>query len=361
MDWSDLPELLRFENGIPLKHQHEWRDRREEIEKLVLENEYGRLPPVPSWTRGELLYTQRLENLHHAHHSHYRILTGSENPFHFILELYVPDGVGPFPVVLNGDGCWRYINDEVLDEVIGRNYILAVFNRVTIVPDDYRPERDQGLYLAIPDRDYGALAAWAWGYHRCVDFLLTLPTVDLHKIIAVGHSRGGKTALLAGATDERIALTAPNNSGCGGAGCFRIQGEGSETLADILRLAPNWFTPRLSSFIDRESMMPFDQHFLKALVAPCALLSTEALGDLWANPTGTWHTHMAARQVYKFLGADAKIGILYRQGGHNHGIEDWRAMLDFADWQFFGKSHGRNYQEAPDTVPAGRTASGSIE
>src|SRR5437763_10803261 len=109
------------------------------------------------------------------------------------------------------------------------------------------------------------MAAWAWGYHRAVDFLVTLRSVDKDRIAVTGHSRGGKAALLAGAIDARVALTAPNCSGCGGAGCFRFRGPQSERLADILQSFPGWFTPRLRDFIGREDQLPFDQHELKAL------------------------------------------------------------------------------------------------
>src|SRR5262249_28075764 len=156
-----------------------------------------------------------------------------------------------------------------------------------------------------------------------------------------GHSRGGKATLLAGATDTRIALTAPNNSGCGGAGCYRFQGEKSEDIAAILKNFPFWFQPHFAEFIGHEDRLPFDQHTLKALVAPRALLSTEALGDLWANPSGTQQTYLAAREVFAFLGASEHIGIVFRPGGHEHNAEDWTTLLDFADRQLLGKSSTR--------------------
>ena len=84
--------------------------------------------------------------------------------------------------------------------------------------------------------------------------------------------------------------------------------------------------------------MPFDQHCLKALVAPRALLSIEALDDLHANPSGTWQTYAAAREVYKFLGHPDKIGIYFRYGIHEQNLDDWTVLLDFADQLFFDKT-----------------------
>jgi len=171
--------------------------------------------------------------------------------------------------------------------------------------------------------------------------------VDAAHIAITGHSRGGKAVLLAGATDERIALTCANNSGAGGAGCFRWQGPACETLADLLRSFPYWFGPDMQAFANREAELPFDQHFLKALIAPRGLLTTEALGDLWANPTGTWQTHLAAREVYRLLGAEERIGIWYRDGGHDHGLADWRAFLDYLEGQFFGHAPQHCYDRNP--------------
>jgi hypothetical protein len=247
--------------------------------------------------------------------------------------------------VLNGDACWRYATDEITAEILRRGFAFAQFNRVELAPDADCSDRTSGLYRAYPEAWFGALAAWAWGYHRCIDVLACMGFVDASRIAVVGHSRGGKAALLAGATDERIALTCANNSGSGGAGCYRVQGPGSEKLADILGMYPYWFGPRLKEFAGRENELPFDQHFLKSLIAPRALLTTEARGDLWANPTGTWQTHLAAREVYRFLGAEEHIGIRYRDGGHDHGAADWETFLDFMEWQLFGRTPRLRFDE----------------
>ena len=344
---AELPDLFRFENGDVVRRIEDWPRRRQELLAPLLEIEYGRLPPTPPGTDGEALHYNAVARFLKARHDQYRLVTRGNRPFQFILDLLIPPGDGPFPVVLNGDGCWRYLTDSVTLDVLRRGNILAAFNRVEIVPDNYSAERNTGLYRVYPEGDFGALAAWAWGYHRCVDFLLTQDYVDPARIAITGHSRGGKAVLLAGATDERIALTAPNNSGCGGAGCFRRQGSGAETLADILKPVPYWFGPRLKDYIGREQDLPLDQHYLKAAVAPRALVSAEALGDLWANPSGTWQTHLAAREAYRFLGAAERIGLWYREGGHDHGDADWAAFLDFMDWQLRGRQPACRFDADP--------------
>ena len=173
-----------------------------------------------------------------------------------------------------------------------------------------------------------------------VDFLETYPGIDAARIAVTGHSRGGKTALLAGATDERIAVTSPNDSGCCGAGCTRFpDAEGEEGASrDITRSFPYWFTPRVSAYVGKEFDLPFDQHALKAVVAPRRPPQHgSARGDLRASPRGTRLTHDAARELYRALGVEERIGIWYRDGGHAHTLEDWQALLDFCDLQFYGK------------------------
>jgi len=333
----EFPDPFVFEDGRRIRTAADWKWRRREIHDLVVGIEYGGLPPTPAACRCEELHASDAGGLPGVRYVSHRVITGTDRQFSFMLYLLIPPGDGPFPVVLTGDECWRYVTDKVAAEVIRRGYILAQFNRVEIAPDVYNSDRVTGLYAVHPEGVYGALAAWAWGYHRCVDVLNRMKFVDAARIGIVGHSRGGKTALLAGATDERIAVTCANNSGSGGAGCYRWQGPESETLADTIRMIPYWFGPRLKTFVGRENEMPFDQHFLKALVAPRALLTCEALGDLWANPTGTWQSHTAAREVYRFLGAEKHTGTWYREGGHDHGFADWCAFLDFMDWQLRGK------------------------
>jgi hypothetical protein len=347
MSTHELPDLLRFDSGERVAAA-DWKRRRQELYAAIVPVEYGGLPPSLPLVDVELLHPSYLGD---TRFEHYRLTFLANPPFSYVARLWIPPGTGPFPVMLTGDGCWCYRPEAATAEILRRGYILAEFNRTEIASDNYKPGRTTGIYPLFPEHHFGALAAWAWGYHRCIDFLQTVDFVDANRIAATGHSRGGKAALLAGATDERIALTAPNNSGCGGAGCFRVQGQSSETLADILKLAGYWFGPDLPAFIGRETELPFDQHFLKALVAPRLLLSTEARGDLWANPEGTLQTHLAAREAYRLLSAEERISIWYRDGEHEQGLRDWQALLDCADWHWRGVEPPEPFDSAVTTSP----------
>lgn len=336
---KELPDPFLREDGSRIRSKREWERQRKALLSKILHYEYGELPPVPRNVRGEVFTTQELPNGIGVEQE-IVLSMGPKRAVKTHIQLAQPKGEGRYPVLITGDLGWGRIKPEIVAEIVRRGYILVAFNREEIAPDNATRE---GVYRAYPALDCGRLSAWAWGYHRVIDYLSTLSNVDTAHIGVTGHSRGGKAALVAGATDTRIALTAPNNSGCGGAGCYRIINDKCEDIRVIVKNFPFWFTPRFHEFIGRIDQLPFDQHTLKSVIAPRALLSTEALGDLWANPSGTQITYSASKQVFDFLGAGEKIGIHFREGGHEHNLQDWKTLLDFADKQFFRKQTSTDF------------------
>jgi dienelactone hydrolase len=336
---AELPDPFLRTDGTRVRTKDDWSQQRKELLARVLHYEYGPLPPVPDNVAAKELSSKKIEATG-ATETELLLTMGPKNAIQTHVILTVPAGKGPFPAIIRGDLGWGRVKPEIVANIVKRGYILADFSRVEIAPDS---AEKAGVYAAYPDYQGGRLAAWAWGYHRVVDYLLTRDDVDKKHIAVTGHSRGGKTALLAGATDERIALTVPNNSGCGGAGCYRLQADKSEDIAAITKNFPFWFAPHFTDFIGKTDRLPFDQHTVKALVAPRALLSTEALGDLWANPKGTQQSYAAAKEVFNFLGAGDRIGIVFREGKHEQNVDDWTVLLDFADKQFFGKKVERRF------------------
>ena len=360
---KDLPDVLTMRDGTRVTSPQGWRDRRAELVALFQHYEYGHLPPAGE-TSGVLLLQHSVRTLGVPHRQYMLTNTGpAGQKTSFVLDLLLPatfnsastrSATQPapqkVPIILRGDWSWHKTPDDITKTILARGYALAEFNRVELAPDN--AARGAGrLQQAYPEGDFGAVAAWAWGYHRCVDFLLTLPEIDAAKIAVTGHSRGGKTALLAGALDERVALTNANGSGCGGTAPFRTDAPKSERLADILEKFPFWFSTNLPPFIGKESRLPFDQHALKALCAPRAVLDTEGLEDHWANPTGARVTHDAAKPVFELHGAADKLAIHYRPGPHRHDPEDWAALLDFADYVFKGIKPARDFDMRPTNRP----------
>ena len=141
--------------------------------------------------------------------------------------------------------------------------------------------------------------------------------MDKARIIVAGHSRLGKLALIAGAFDERIALSVPAGSGTGGTAAYRLTGPGhtGESLEHIVTTFPEWFSPRLADFVGHTDRLPFDQHWLIALTAPRALLSEDGLDDHIVGIPGAIGSYRAAKPVYELLGVADRLGIAFRPGG----------------------------------------------
>jgi hypothetical protein len=237
-----------------------------------------------------------------------------------------------------------------VEESIARGYAVATFYNGDVDPD--KPDFTDGVhphYLkpgqkALGPHDWGTIGAWAWGMSRAVDYLVTDRDIDPKRIAAVGHSRNGKTALLAAAMDERIALAIPHQAGCGGTAPSR--GKIGESVTRINTSFPHWFNDTFPLFNDRPELLPFDQHCLAALVAPRPLLFSNAVEDTWANPEGQFEVLKAADPVYRFLGVEglaadtmppvgklvkSRLGYFIRPGKHSMTREDWEVFWAFAD------------------------------
>lgn len=344
-----LPDPFLMQDGQYVKTKADWQKRRQELKALFAAYEYGHMPPVGSKVSVVIKQQETLEN--GVIKRHIELSVGPDNMVPVNVGMMIPPGKGPFPVILRNDA--KIFNIPVTDDLLNRGYMVVDYNRLDLDPD--KNGITGPAQMAYPDYDWATLAVWAWGGMRVIDYLVTLDTVDPDKIVFTGHSRGGKTALLAGAMDERIAITVPNGSGCGGAGCFRFENEGCETLEKITDPArfEYWFVPRFREFAGKETHLPFDQHCLRALVAPRGLLSVDSVDDRWANPYGTQQSYSAAMKVYQWLGVPQKQGIYFRQGKHEQNAQDWAALADFADWMFYGKTpkEGRRFDRLVYDTP----------
>jgi hypothetical protein len=239
-----------------------------------------------------------------------------------------------------------------IEMIIDRGYGIAMFYYGDVDPDKQENDFTDGVHPHFfkpgqtePGKhDWGAIAAWAYAVHRAVDYLETDKAVDAKRIGVVGHSRLGKTAILAAALDERIALAIPLQAGCGGTAPSRgIVGEPVERINNVF---PHWFNDTFPEFNRQVEKIPFDQHSLVALCAPRPVLFPNAVEDQWANPDGQFDVLKAASPVYQFLGVEglgadkvpevgtllnSRLGYFIREGKHSMTTQDWGVFLDFAD------------------------------
>ena len=316
-----LPDPFLKEDGTRITDPKEWEEQRKLLYKSAVELQYGTQPPKPEVFKVDKLY----ENS-------YRITAGTkEKQVSFLMRTFVPkkQEVAKYPVVVDGDMCFAYCYDkEYLSKFTDNDIVFATFDRTELANDVMKEGRRQGpLYEVYPEYTFGALGAWAWGYSRCVDALEQLSFIDTSCIAFTGHSRGAKTAILAGVLDERAAIVNPNETCAGACSCYRIHIIGnredgkthsSETLKKLLNNYSFWMGEGMQDYAECEQDLPFDAHFLKAMVAPRTLLVGEAASDMWANPVGSWQTSVAATEVFKLLGCEENMIWYFLKVYHFH-------------------------------------------
>ena len=330
-----LPDPLLLADGQRVQTRADWVKRREEIKAILLREEYGRMPPAPENVKVAEASPVEVQNDGATHFQRLRLTMGTRDRISVQVERYFPAGKGPFPVIVRvGLGC------PVIGDLNKRGYALVCFEHRDLDPETEGSDTAGPAQLAYPEYDWGSVGVWAWGASRVLDYVLTLPETDSSAMIVTGHSRTGKAALLAGALDERFAMVAPNGSGCGGVSCYRYQSKGSEDLESITRPSrfASWFQKDFRRYAGHEDTLPFDQHFLRALVAPRMMLSTDALGDIWANPLGNQAGYFGAQPVFDFLDAPESNQMHFREGDHDQLGEDFMTLVDAADWYFEKKA-----------------------
>lgn len=272
------------------------------------------------------------------------IIGGREYDFPFYVTLPTDGRKHPFFVHIN----FRpNIPDQYqpTEELVDNGFAVLSFcyNDVTLDNGDFTDGLAGVLYPEgqRPPEGPGKIAMWAWAAQRVLDYAQTRSDVlDLNCAIVCGHSRLGKTALFAAATDPRFAFAYSNDSGCSGAAISR--GKVGESLENICSVFPYWFCENYRNHMGRVSSMPFDQHYLLASIAPRKVLVGSASEDSWADPLSEQLGCAAASPAFEkgfaypdrpaeigeeFFAGD--IGYHLRRGSHYLGREDWQKLIKF--------------------------------
>ena len=238
----------------------------------------------------------------------------------------------------------RHICTPPIEALLDQGYALAFVQPSEFVAD--RPTQGLNMLaeLSLGHEDertrWGAIAAWAWQATKIVDVLETHDRLDRNKFVIWGHSRFGKSALLAMALDDRIDGAIAHQSGTGGASLNR--NKRGESISSITKNYPHWFSQNYASFGDDETRMTSDQHLLLAALAPRPVLLGNARRDVWSDPNGAFRAAIGADTIYERLGAEgvrqerldafhpeAELSYWIRPGTHGVVKEDWEAFLMF--------------------------------
>ncbi|HEU4555407.1 MAG TPA: hypothetical protein VFS25_21335 [Chitinophaga sp.] len=233
-------------------------------------------------------------------------------------------------------------------DIISRGYGVATFFYGEVEAD--KPDGWQTGFrtllkdqLQIAPQEWSAMGVWAWALCRALDYLQQDRRVDGANVMLLGHSRLGKAALWAGASDQRFAIVISNESGEGGAALSKR--DYGENIEIITRNFPHWFVAKYRTYANNTAALPVDQHMLLALIAPRPLYVASAEGDQWSDPRGEFLSARNAEPVYKLFGEEGVgtgtfphvqqptgdfIRYHIRSGKHDVTAYDWEQYLQFA-------------------------------
>jgi pimeloyl-ACP methyl ester carboxylesterase len=322
----NLPDpLLIDENTLDewsITTPEEWYAHRETLKTLFQKYITGTVPPRP-----DNLVVKVLSEVTQAHATvrEVELRFGPGHEAKLDLTLYIPRGEGPFPVFISQDNhrAWGLI-------ALRRGYIACIY-----AGSDSRD--DTATFIEpYPEYDWSKLMRRGWAASRCIDYLETVPQAHLDQIALTGHSRNGKTSLMASAMDERISAVISSSSGAGGCNPTRTfseqhMGEGPEF---ITRNFPDWFHPRFRFFTGREDKLPIDLHQLVALSAPRPCLIRTAVNDGVEDAWAVQDMYLSVQRVYELLGAKDKLRIRWDPAGHETWPTVIEGYLDWCDGQF---------------------------
>ncbi|CAK7060022.1 alpha/beta fold hydrolase [Proteiniphilum sp. UBA5480] len=321
-----LPNPLVMDEGrgsTPVVSLNQWNMQRDWMKQQLEYYITGTVPPPPVNLQSDILQEKKDGEI-----TIQTILLsfGPDKKATLTLELMIPPGKGPFPVFLTN---WNH--REWAQIAVRRGYIGCLYAGADSKDDtEAYSEIWAGCY------DFTRLMRRAYGASRAVDYLYTLSCVDKDKIGITGHSRNGKTSLMAAAFDERIGACIPSSGGTGAEVPWRYNAHkyDVEDIALLSCAQPAWLHPRLRFFVGRENKLPIDQNSFMALIAPRGLMISTATTESASNIFGIEQAYHSSKRVYQFLNAGDNIAITSRYGLHGVNANDIEGYIDFFDFVF---------------------------
>ncbi|MDO7888032.1 glucuronyl esterase domain-containing protein [Hymenobacter cheonanensis] len=354
------PALLTLANGQPVRTAADWtRQRRPELLRLYEQTIYGQQPAHTPAVRFDVTATEagalggqarRREVVGHIDNSRYPAATPR-----LAFTIYTPArATRPVPLMVIVWGGIFPTPTATIEKVLAKGWGVVLFD-TGAVQQDSGAGLGQGIIGLMSQgqprqpADWGVLSAWSWGLSRALDFLVKDPAIDAQHIGIEGHSRWGKTALLAGALDPRWAIVWASSAGSMGTS---LEKRNFAESIDIVAGSGeyHWMAPNFLRYGGHWQDMPVDAHALLALIAPRPLFVTGGTkGDTWVDPHGEFLACVAASPVYELLGkkglgsttmpapdhelVNGEIAFRLHEGGHTDAL-DWPTFLEFAGKYF---------------------------
>lgn len=348
IDSLRLPKLLEFNNGNYVKNIEEWEKRREEIKEILCQEEYGDLiknKHVPityelieendKYCGAKFIYREILLTLHLE-----------QGEYSFPVKISIPKQEVLCPAFLHISFFDEFPNQYLpVEEICDNGFAVISFCYTDITSDDndFNNGLSKNFFNNENSRSFGKISLWAWAASHVMDYMYHIPEIDKENIAIVGHSRLGKTALLASAFDERFKYTISNDAGQSGDSLSR--GKTGEHIKEICDRFPFWFTPKYYNYIDKEELLPFDQHFLLALIAPRNLYIASASDNMWADPHSQFLACIATNPIYNLYNLSGlvnndiypNIGQQFCEGDVGYHLRKGWHYLSRYDWNMFIK------------------------
>lgn len=352
----NLPDLFTLNSGEKVRTIEDWERRRAELTQMLQEYEYGFMPEPPLEIKFEETQTNNpIECAGKADYKRIKVtVTTKAGDYDFYTQVIAPTRLRiiPFIVYINFR---NNIPDKYLpvEEIIDNGFGIATFCHNDIALDNEGCWEQENLLTHFfkdkkrsPD-NLGTIMVWAWTASRVCDYLMMREDVDKKNISVMGHSRLGKTALVAGAFDERFSFVFANNSGMAGDALFRGKSERGEKLDSPFRhKIRSWYCSNLLNYLGREDELPIDQHFLVSLIAPRKVCGGAACEDYGADPVSQYLTYVASSKVWEIYGlkgfvhpdrylnpneafTEGEVGFFLREGKHYHSRYDWHQYMAF--------------------------------
>lgn len=319
------PDPFKMLDGSRITHKAQWPCRRAEIQAQLETYESGPKPSVApedvraSWSNKTLSIT----------------VGNAGKSIRWSVDIDRPAGAsGPAPLLI------AFTFSTLDSSVFSENGVATLlFKHDDLGAQNGAASRGTGLFYDLYGKDHPAssMVAWAWGVSRIIDALEKTPQaeIDTHRIAVTGCSRYGKGALLAGALDDRIALTIPQESGAGGSASWRVSqaqsqaGVNVQTLSNAAGEQP-WFRADFGQTFGGNNVarLPFDHHMVMGLVAPRPLLVIDNAID-WLGIDSSYTDGSIAHTIWEAHGIGDRMG--YSQSSAHTHCEfpmEQRAILD---------------------------------